>query len=279
MAGWVERLDGAIASAHSLLCVGLDPDPERMAVPDAFEFGRGIVDATHDLVCAFKLQLAFYEALGLPGLEAMARTVGHIRATAPGVVVIGDAKRGDIPSTAKAYARALFDVWDFDAVTVHAYLGRDSIEPFAERDDRGALIVTRTSNPGARDLQDSKVTNGGQAVPLYERVAELAESCNARRNVGLVVGATYPDELATLRAQHRAMPILVPGVGAQGGGAGEAARLGAAAGGGRVMVSASRSVLYASADPASYAEAARVAALDLRDEIRTALAVRQSTDT
>jgi len=273
MSGWVDRLDGAIVMNGSLVCVGLDPDPARMPVADAGEFGRAIVDATCDLVCAFKPQLAFYEAMGLEGLRALEATVRHIRDVAPGVVIVGDAKRGDIGSTARAYATAMFDRWGFDAVTVQAYLGRDSLAPFAEREDRGALVVCRTSNSGARDLQDLRVDGGER---LYRRVAALAEECNGLGNVGLVVGATYPGELEELREAHPAMPFLVPGVGAQGGDAALAARLGADESGGRCMIASSRGIIYASGDRASgdlasFASAARGAAMKLRDEIAVGL--------
>ena len=272
MSGWVDRLDRAIVASGSLVCVGLDPDPARMPVEDAGEFGCAIVDATCDLVCAFKPQLAFYEALGLDGMRALEATVRHIRDVAPGVVLVGDAKRGDIGSTAKAYATAMFDRWGFDAVTVHAYLGRDSLAPFLEREDRGALVVCRTSNPGARDLQDLRVADDSGSVALYRRVAALAEECNGLGNVGLVVGATYPGELEELREAHPAMPFLVPGVGAQGGDVASATLLGTDALGGRCMIASSRGIIYASEDRASFASAAREAAMRLRDEIARALA-------
>ncbi|MBM3957642.1 MAG: orotidine-5'-phosphate decarboxylase [Gemmatimonadetes bacterium] len=252
----------------SLVCVGLDPDPGRMPVRDAGEFGRRIVDTTRDLVCAYKMQLAYYEALGLEGLRALEVTVRHVREAAPGVVIVGDAKRGDIGSTARAYASAMFDVWGFDVVTVQAYLGRDSLEPFVERGDRGALVVCRTSNPGARDVQDLRV----DGVPVYRWVAALAEECNGLGNVGLVVGATYPSELEELRGAYPEMPFLVPGVGAQGGDAGAAARLGAGVRGGRCMIASSRGIIYASADGGSYARAAREAVMRMRGEISAGLA-------
>jgi orotidine-5'-phosphate decarboxylase len=212
MTGWAAKLDAVADSARTQVCIGLDPDPALLPVADVLEFNRTIVDATRDLVCAYKPNLGFYEALGLDGLEALRATVRHIRSVAPGVVVVGDAKRGDIGSTARAYARAMFEVWDFDAVTVSPYLGRDSIEPFMAYEDRGAIILCRTSNPGARDIQDLPTGSG----PLYLRVAELVESWNAAGNLGMVVGATYPEELAEIRAAHPTLPLLIPGVGAQG---------------------------------------------------------------
>ena len=271
MTGWVEKLDAAARSRGSLVCVGLDPDPRRMPVDDVAEFNRAIIDATRDLVCAYKPQLAFYEALGLDGLRALEKTVSHIRDVAPDAVLVGDCKRGDIGSTAAAYARAMFDVWDFDTVTLHAYLGRDSVEPFLERADRGALIVCRTSNPGAVELQDLELTGGGAEGTLYEHTARLASEWNTRGNVGIVVGATYPGEMAALRARHPDMPFLVPGVGAQGGDVAAASRAGVNADGRGVMISSSRGIIYASEDAATFAGAARRAAEPLRDEINEAL--------
>ena len=269
--GWVEKLDAAIRASGSLVCVGLDPDPARMPVPDAGDFGRAIVDATCEFVCAYKPQLAYYEAMGLTGLRSLEATVRHVREVAPDAVLVGDAKRGDIGSTGGAYATAMFDRWGFDAVTVQAYLGRDSLTPFTERDDRGAIVVCRTSNPGARDLQDLMVADGADRSPLYRQVAALAEECNGRGNVGLVVGATYPEEMRELRAAHPGMPFLVPGVGAQGGDAATAARLASDERGGRCMISSSRAIIYASDDARRFAEAAGEAARILRDEISSAL--------
>ena len=161
MRNFLDQLEIACQSQRSLLCVGLDPDPERMPAGDMFQFNRAIIDATADLVCAYKPNLAFYEALGLPGLEALQRTVEHIRAHAPGVVVIGDAKRGDIGPSGEAYARALFGVWGFDATTANAYGGGDTLKPLLEWPGRGVFIWCRSSNPGAADLQDLPVGDGG----------------------------------------------------------------------------------------------------------------------
>lgn len=277
MTGWVEKLDAASRATKSLVCVGLDPDPRRMALPDTAAFNRAIVDATHDLACAYKLQLAFYEALGLPGLEAMAATVRHIREAAPGALVIGDAKRGDIGSTAEAYARAMFDVWGFDTVTVHSYLGRDSVEPFLDHPKGGALIVCRTSNPGAPQFQDLRVGGGENGPTLYQEVARAADEWNTRGNVGLVVGATYPRQLRELRQAHPRLPILVPGVGAQGGDVRAAALAGVDERGRGVMIASSRHIIYASRDPADFALAARRATAGLRDEINAALADGQGS--
>jgi len=275
-----QTLARAIERNDSLLCVGLDPDPDRLpaglragkaGAADVAAFQRAIIEATSDLVCAYKPNLAFYEALGEAGAEALRGTLAAIPA---GVPVIGDAKRGDVGHTARAYARALFDGWGFDAVTVNPYLGGDSVEPFLEREDRGVFLVCRTSNPGARDFQDLSViagesAHGGQAGatrPLFEVVAERAKEWNTRGNVGLVVGATYPEELGRLRELCPRMTFLVPGVGAQGGDLEASLRRGLDAGGGGLIINVSRQVLYASQGD-DFAAAARQAALALRDEI------------
>jgi uridine monophosphate synthetase len=242
----------------SLLCVGLDPRPEKLAPgDDLFSFNRRIVDATRDLVCVFKPNFAFYEAAGPEGLEALRRTIAYTHETAD-VPVILDAKRGDIGSTAAAYARAAYEVWGADALTVNPYLGHDSVTPFTTYADRGVFLLCHTSNPGATDLQ----TLPCPSRPLYEHVAEKA----AAWGTGLVVGATYPEALARVRALAPEAWILLPGVGAQGGDLEAALAAGLRAdGGGRgrgVVVNSSRGILYAD-DP-------RQAALDLRAQINAA---------
>ena len=264
-----EKLNSAAQKNSSLLCVGLDPDPARMAGVDAASFLCAIVEATSDLVCAYKPNLAFYEQMGEAGYAAL-RAV--LRAIPDHIPVLADAKRGDIGHTAAAYASALFDEWGFDAATVNPYLGGDAIEPFVEYADRGIFIVCRTSNPGARDLQDLIVSGSGNPRPLYQAVAELAKEWNSRGNVGLVTGATYPDELGELRQLCPEMPFLVPGVGAQAGDLAKAVRAGLDADGGGILVNASRKVLYASQESgqgADFAEAARREALAIRDAIES----------
>ncbi|MDP6227202.1 MAG: orotidine-5'-phosphate decarboxylase, partial [Dehalococcoidia bacterium] len=193
MSTFLTRLERACESNRSLVCVGLDVDPGKMPVADTFEFNRAIVDATADLVCAYKPNLAFFEALGIPGLEALQRTVEYIHSVAPQVIVIGDAKRGDIGPSGQAYARAMFRVWGFDAVTVNAWGGQDTIAPFLEDPDRGVFIWCRGSNPGSADLQDLTVDAPQGRVPLYQHLAQASLSWNGAGNLGLVVGATNPD--------------------------------------------------------------------------------------
>ncbi len=267
-AGFFARLNAASQENDSLLCVGLDPDPERMALSDVAAFNRAIIEATADLVCAYKPNLAFYEALGEAGMAALHDTLA---AVPPQVPTIGDAKRGDVGHTARAYAQALFDGWGFDAVTVNPYLGGDALAPFLEREERGIFVLCRTSNPGAAELQDLLVVAEGEeaasaARPLFEAVAERARVWNSRGNVGLVVGATYPQELARVRELCPEMTFLVPGVGAQGGDLEASLRCGLDARGAGVIINVSRQVLYASRER-DFAQAARNAAQVLRDQI------------
>lgn len=238
----------------SLLCVGLDPRPAQLATgDDLFSFNQRIVDATRDLVCAYKPNFAFYESAGLEGLESLRQTVAYVHETA-GVPLILDAKRGDIGSTATAYARAAFEVWGANALTVNPYLGGDSVAPFARYADRGVFLLCHTSNPGAIDLQMLPCPSR----PLYEMVAEKA----AVWDTGLVVGATYPEALARVRALAPDAWILLPGVGAQGGDLEAALAAGLRADGLGVVVNSSRGIIYAG-DP-------RQAALDLRQRINEA---------
>jgi orotidine-5'-phosphate decarboxylase len=256
----------------SLVCVGLDPEPAKFPATIArdadavFAFCRAIVDATADLVCAFKPQIAHFAALGAE--DALRRLIAHVHAAHPGVPVILDAKRGDVGSTAQNYAIEAFDRYGADAVTVNPYLGRDSLQPFLERADKGVIILCRTSNPGARDLQDLVVRDAdGNECTLYQHVAEtVAREWNANRNCALVVGATYPAELADVRSRIGDVPLLVPGVGAQGGDVEAVVRNGCSADGTGLMISSSRAILYAS-NGADFADAARAATQALREQI------------
>ncbi len=268
-----ERLDAAAVGMKSLVCVGLDPDPARMAVPDVFEFNRDIVDATRDACCAYKLQLAFYEALGVPGIQAMQRTVQYIRSTTPRTAIIGDCKRSDMGYVAAQYAKAMFEVWDFDAVTVVPYMGSDSVEPWLQYPDRGVYIVCRTSNPGGHDVQDLKYATSDRPRRVFEWVADASERWGrAGENIGIVAGATTPDDVRELRHAHPALPFLVPGVGAQGGDVVAVSGSAANADGRGFIVNSSRGIIYASKDKANFARAARDACILLRDEINSALA-------
>ena len=271
MPTFTERLRAASESTQSLLCVGLDPDPARLPVPDAAEFNRSIVSATADLVCAYKPNLAFYEALGLPGWKALEQTVQHIRDAAPHGIIIGDCKRGDIDSSATAYATAMFDVWGFDAVTVNPWGGMDTVEPWLTKPEKGAFIWCRGSNHGAADFQDLAVNSAENLTqPVYLRLAHRSQQRATQGNLGLVVGATAPQQLADVRGICPDLPLLIPGIGAQGGDLADSVRCGVDSGGRLAVINASRSVIYASSG-ADYASAARQVAARLRDEINSTL--------
>ena len=261
---FIEKLTGATRKNNSLLCIGLDPDPGLMpGGVDFFQLNRDIIDATGDLVCAYKLNFAFYEALGGAGCDILQYTVGHIPDEIP---VIGDAKRGDIGNTAKAYAKAAFNTFNCDAVTVNPYLGYDSIEPFLEYKDKGVFLLCRTSNPGSADFQSLECQTEGGRVPLYQIVADSASRWNKYGNIGLVVGATQPQELKLIRQRHPDLPLLIPGIGAQGGDLEQAVKYGTDTAGEKAIISSSRQIMYASPGP-DYAQAARQAAVELRDRI------------
>jgi orotidine-5'-phosphate decarboxylase len=266
-----DKLLEASRRNESLLCVGLDPDPSLLKGTPVAAFLQAIIEATRDLVCAYKPNLAFFEALGVGGMQTLLEAVRGVPAHIP---VIADAKRGDIGNTARFYAKTLFEVYDFDAATVNPYGGHDAVEPFLEYEDRGVIVWCRSSNPGAADLQDLVLADGR---PLYEAVAERAREWNVHGNVGIVVGATWPEQLERVRAICPDQTILIPGIGSQGGDL--AASLAAAldSDGGGVIVSASRQVLYASSGD-DFAPAAGRAARALRDEInreRAALLARR----
>jgi orotidine-5'-phosphate decarboxylase len=265
--GFVDDIRRRWSEANTLVCVGLDPEPAKFPAllredPDAvFAFCRDIVDATADLAACFKPQIAHFSALGAE--SALQRLIRHVHEAHPGVPVILDAKRGDIGSTAQHYAAEAFDRYGADAVTLNPYLGRDSVQPFLDRADKGVVLLCRTSNPGARDFQD--LDCGG--APLYQRVAEtIARDWNGNGNCLLVTGATWPQELAAVRALVGEMPFLVPGVGAQGGDVEAVVANGQTTSGNGLLISSSRAILYAGNGP-DFADAARGAALALRDQI------------
>jgi orotidine-5'-phosphate decarboxylase len=264
---FMQSLQQAWNDHDSLVCVGLDPEPAKFpahlrGTPDAiFDFCAAIVDATADLVCAFKPQIAHFAALRAE--DTLERLIAHIHDRHPGVPVILDAKRGDIGSTAQHYATEAFERYRADAVTLNPYLGRDSIQPFLDRADKGVILLCRTSNPGGADFQ--ALDCGGQ--PLYLRVAEtVARDWNANGNCALVTGATWPEELGKVRAVVGEMPLLVPGIGAQGGDVEAVLKHGATASGTGLMISSSRAILYAGQGE-NFALAARAAASELRDTI------------
>ncbi len=262
-----EMLTQRWKSADSVLCVGLDPDMARL--PDTFQSATGgiakfcvdIIDATAEFVCAFKPQIAYFSAVGAE--RQLELVCEHIRDSHPQIPIILDAKRGDIGDTAKLYAREAFERYGAHAVTVSPYLGTDSLEPFFEYSDKGVFVLCRTSNPGSGEFQSQNI----DGMPLYQHVAHTAATSWATRgDVGLVVGATYPEELAQVRAIVHDMPLLVPGIGAQGGSPTDVMRNAATPDGYGVVVNSSRAVLFA--DPVDHVAGARKAAQTTRDQLR-----------
>ncbi len=257
-----EKLNATAAKNNSLLCVGLDPQidklPEKFKGADnpLFEFNKWIVDQTKDLVCAYKPNSAFYEAEGAQGIEQLKKTCDYINNL--GIPIILDAKREDIDSTNQGYARYAFEYLGVDAITLHPYLGGETLEPFLSHADKGFFILCRTSNKGAGEFQDLAV----DGMPLYQRVAKnVAQKWNKNSNCMLVVGATYPKELAQIRSIVGEMTILVPGVGAQGGDLEASVKAGVNSKKSGVIISASRAIIYADSPKAE--------AQKLRDEINT----------
>ena len=256
---------------NSLLCVGLDPDPAKFPAhlqgrPNAiFEFCKGIVDATADLVCCFKPQIAYFASHRAEDqLEAL---IAHIHDQHPATPVILDSKRGDIGSTAEQYAIEAFERFRADAVTINPYMGKDSAAPYLAYPDKGVILLCRTSNPGGSDLQFLDVASNGKTEKLYERVARLvADDWNTNGNCGLVVGATFPAEIARVRALTGNMPLLVPGIGAQGGDIEATVEAGRTASGGGLMINSSRAILYAGKGE-DFAQEARRVAQETRDAI------------
>jgi orotidine-5'-phosphate decarboxylase len=272
---FIEKLRSAWRTQDSLLCVGLDPDAQRYPASLAnnsdrvFEFCRAIIDATAPHCCAFKPQIAYFAAQSAEG--ALQRLCAHIRSQLPDHLLILDAKRGDIGVTAKQYAIEAYERYDADVVTVNPYMGFDSIEPFLQWADRGVFLLCRTSNPGGQDVQGLQVD--GHEL-LYERIARLSGGAwNRNEQLGLVVGATWPSELARVRELAPDIPLLIPGIGAQGGDIHAAVRAGRTADGSGMVINSSRAILYAGSGPDYAAQAAKVAQATNLD-INTARVVR-----
>ena len=266
-----QKLDDSVQKNNSLMCVGLDSDYEK--IPEhlkqgefsVYDFNKAIIDATADLVCAYKPNLAFYESYGAKGVKQLKMTCEYIAARHPEIVIIIDAKRADIADTNKAYARYVFDYLLGDAVTVHPYMGGESLAPFLTRKEKGCIVLCRTSNPGAGEFQDLLV-NG---EPLYKYVARRAAGkWNANGNCALMAGATYPTELGEIRGVAGEMPILIAGIGAQGGKLDEAMKAGLNSKGGGLIINASRSIIF-DADGEDFALKARAKTEELKNLIHT----------
>jgi orotidine-5'-phosphate decarboxylase len=274
MSQFIGKLEHIWDSNNSLVCVGLDPEIERFPPQildqpsPIFQFNKAIIDATADLVCAYKPQFAHYAAYEAE--DQLERTIDYIQTAYPTIPVILDSKRGDVGNTAERYAIEAFERYHADAVTVNPYLGSDSLEPFLKYEDKGVIILCRTSNPGAGELQDLEI----DGRKLFHTVADLAaRRWNTRGNCMLVVGATYPRELAEVREIVGNIPFLVPGVGAQGGDVAQAVQNGQTTAGSGLVISSSRGILYASSGE-NFASAARAATEKLRDQVNASRANR-----
>ncbi len=262
---FLHKLDGITEKNNSLVCVGLDVEMDRIPpflrkeAKPVLKFSTALIDATADLVCAYKVNIAFFEAMGIEGLETFRQILGSIPSD---VVKIVDAKRGDIGNTARMYAQSCFGYYGGDAVTASPYLGRDSLQPFLDYEDRCTFVLCLTSNPGSKDFQ--YLTDGEK--PLYQRVAESVAGWNEKGNCGLVVGATHPEELMAVRRIAPELPLLIPGIGAQGGDVEQTVRFGTSADGKKAIINSSRGIIYASAGD-DFAQAAREKTIELRDTI------------
>ena len=267
-----EKLENACKSNSSRLCVGLDPDLNLIAPERVVQLNEAIIRATSDLACAFKPNLAIYESLGRDGFDVLDSTLRLIRDICPEVPIIGDAKRGDIALCGDAYAKTMFEVYNFDAVTANPLMGSDILNPFLDHSERGVYVLCRTSNPSSEEFLDERLWSGKL---FYEKIAEYAEcKWNGNGNVGLVVGATYPDEIRRVREICPEMPFLIPGVGAQGGDIAETVSSAMNIKGGGFIINVSRQIMYSAKDSggnleldASAGQRMRRTALGIRDEI------------
>lgn len=273
---FLEKLTIASQKNNSLLCVGLDPDLDMIPESHVASFNSLIIEATANVACAYKPNLAIYEAMGTEGLFALEQTIDSIRKANPEAVIIGDGKRGDIGLCSFAYTKMLFERYKFDAVTVNPYMGSDSIAPFLEHRDKGIFILCRTSNPGGNDIQELMVKQKGSSIarPLYEIIAELALKWNKNDNVGLVVGATYPEQISRLRRICPNMLFLIPGVGFQGGNIEKTVQSAVDHEGRGFIINVSRQIMYAAKTskkkerkPKEAVKNMHSAALHIRDEI------------
>ena len=269
-----DKLKNITQKNNSLLCIGLDSQFEKLPghlkgkENPIFAFNKEIIDATYDLVCAYKPNTAFYEAQGIEGIQQLKLSVDYLKEKYPDIPIILDAKRADIGNTNEGYVQFAFDYLGADAITVHPYLGKEALKPFLERKDKGILVLCRTSNPGGGEFQDmTTFDSGNQHIKLYQYVAEkVAKEWNYNGNCGLVVGATYPAELEIVRHIAKELPILIPGIGVQGGDAEKTVKAGVDANGLNAIINSSRGIIFAFGGT-DFAEKARIEAEKLRNEI------------
>ena len=273
MSIFVERLHKITSANKSLVCIGLDPDQDLLPISDVYEFCVKIIDKVQGDIVALKPNLAFFEVMGLDGLRVLERIISHVRCYYPEILLIGDGKRSDIGSTSIKYASAMFRFWGFDAVTVSPFAGRDSIQPFLDYPDKGVFIWCKSSNPGGSIFQNLEYYDKDLAEDshLYQLIARKVVDWNVNGNAGLIVGATYPSELARIRQIAPGLPILVPGIGAQQGSLKQAVEAGIDFEKPNLLISSSRNILYASGDVDEYPNAAQQAVSNLNGAINDIL--------
>ena len=266
-----KKLNNIIKKNNSLVCIGLDVDIDKLPKhlleknDPIFKFNKEIINKTHDLVCTYKPNIAFYEAHGIEGLESLKKTINYLRSNYPEVPILLDAKRGDIGNTAAMYAKSIYEYWDVDATTVYPYLGLDAVSPFLKYKDKCTILLIKKSNPDSKMFQDKKVINGTSSDPFYYAMAKEIKTWNLG-NIGLFVGATYPEELKNVRELFPDYPFLTAGIGAQSGETEKAVKAGIDKNGRNLICNNSRSIIYASSNK-DFAEKARVKAIEMKDEI------------
>ncbi len=260
-----KNLVKSIYRKKTFLVVGLDPSPEKMPIKNIFEFNKEIIDNTYDLVVGYKPQLAYYEAAGFEGLEALYKTVDYIKNLPEKKLLIGDCKRSDIDSTSEAYAKAMFEFWNFDAITIVPFFGTDGILPFANFKDKGIFIVCKSSNKSGGEIQDffSEKNN----MTLYENIAKISSKSNEYDNICLVMGATYPNELKIIRDKNPNLPFLIPGLGHQKGDLFEIIENSIINDNPNILINSARGIIYSSDDPKKFGSSAREKVLEINNQI------------
>ena len=273
MPTFVERLHKITSANKSLVCIGLDPDLDLLPIRDVHEFCVKIIDSVQADVVALKPNMAFFESMGIDGLRVLERIISYVRGHYPEILLIGDGKRSDIGSTSIKYASAMFEFWGFDAVTVNAFAGRDSIQPFLDYADKGVFVWCKSSNPGGSVFQNLEYYDEGlgEISSLYHLIARKVVDWNVNGNAGLIIGATYPSELTRVRQSAPGLPILVPGIGSQQGSLEHAVKFGIDVEDHNLLISSSRSILYGSKNADEYPKVAHKSVLNLKREINSIL--------
>ena len=266
-----EKLSRIVQKNNSMVCVGLDPDPVKMPIKNIFEFCKIIIDSTSDLVAAYKPNFAFFEALGIDGLIELKKTLEYLQSKHPEILIIGDGKRGDIDSTSEKYASSMFDYWGVDVATINAFAGLDGVAPFLKYENNGVFVWCKSSNQSGVEIQDVELMN--HEIKFFHHLAKKTLEWDFNSNLGLVVGATYPEELKEVRNIAPNLPVLLPGIGSQKGDLSLSMHYGFNGNSDSILVSSSRSIIYASSEKSSFGESSRIACDKLRIQINEILSV------